>query len=77
MGLRQACALDQVVQLPDGGVPRELRDIGIEVVLLLLRELPLLIVLQGLVPVGSNADPGDLRRVGDLPAPRYRSILGG
>mmetsp|Transcript_42424 Transcript_42424/g.112291 ORF Transcript_42424/g.112291 Transcript_42424/m.112291 type:complete len:528 (+) Transcript_42424:107-1690(+) len=66
VNLRKPRPLDEVVQLPHGGASRQLRQLRVEVVLLRLEELPLLVVVQGLLPEGAEVDAGDLRCVDDF-----------
>mmetsp|Transcript_11094 Transcript_11094/g.31924 ORF Transcript_11094/g.31924 Transcript_11094/m.31924 type:complete len:345 (+) Transcript_11094:806-1840(+) len=66
MDHRQPRALDEVVDLTHRRAPWQLGDSGVQVVLLLLEELPQVLVLQGVVPKGPDVDPRHLRRVNDL-----------
>mmetsp|Transcript_142686 Transcript_142686/g.443773 ORF Transcript_142686/g.443773 Transcript_142686/m.443773 type:complete len:201 (+) Transcript_142686:789-1391(+) len=66
MDLGETRPLDEVVDLADGRGPRKLGYQGVQVVLLLLEELAQVLILERLVPEGSDVDPGHLRRVDDL-----------
>mmetsp|Transcript_85317 Transcript_85317/g.241921 ORF Transcript_85317/g.241921 Transcript_85317/m.241921 type:complete len:209 (-) Transcript_85317:525-1151(-) len=64
--LAEPRALAQVVDLLHRGAARQLLDVLVQVVLLPVEQVPLLVVLQRLVPEGSDVDPRNLRSVQNL-----------
>mmetsp|Transcript_39167 Transcript_39167/g.111064 ORF Transcript_39167/g.111064 Transcript_39167/m.111064 type:complete len:337 (+) Transcript_39167:763-1773(+) len=73
--LGQSGALDEVVELAHSSTSRQLRQRGVQVVLLRLEQPPLLVVGQRLVPERPNEDAGDFGRVNDLAqVPHQRAV---
>mmetsp|Transcript_44003 Transcript_44003/g.125987 ORF Transcript_44003/g.125987 Transcript_44003/m.125987 type:complete len:373 (+) Transcript_44003:275-1393(+) len=64
--LRQPRSLDQVVELAHGGAAGQLRERGVEVVLLRFEQPSHVVVHQGFVPEGTDVHAGDLGGVDDL-----------